>query len=49
MACVYGIEQSCDECRMCGKGDKNMSKADQIRGGSDLYIAVQIARCRGRQ
>ena len=33
MACVLGIEQDCNECRMCGngKGGKKMTNADRIR------------------
>ena len=27
MACIYGIEQPCDECRMCGK-DQGIQTAD---------------------
>ena len=33
MACALGIEQDCNECRMCGKekGGKKMTNADRIR------------------
>ena len=34
MSCVFGIEQNCDECRMCGrekyKGNR-ITNADRIR------------------
>lgn len=31
MACIYGIEQDCNECRMCGKDSKKKTNADKIR------------------
>lgn len=33
MACIYGIEQDCNECRMCGngKGGKKMTNFERIK------------------
>ena len=31
MACMYGIEQDCNNCRMCGKDSKKRTNADRIR------------------
>lgn len=34
MACTLGIEQDCNECRMCGngKGGKKMTNFERIKG-----------------
>lgn len=34
MACIYGIEQDCNECRMCGnrKDRKKMTNFERIKG-----------------
>lgn len=34
MACALGIEQDCNECRMCrnGKGGKKMTNFERIKG-----------------
>lgn len=42
MACVLGIEQDCNECRMCGngKGGKKMTNADRIRELTNEELAV---------
>lgn len=36
MACTLGIEQNCNECRMCGngKGGKKMTNFERIKGMS---------------
>lgn len=36
MACALGIEQDCNECKMCGngKGDKKMTNFERIKGMS---------------
>lgn len=36
MACALGIEQDCNECRMCGNGKdgKNMTNFEWIKGMS---------------
>ena len=41
MACVLGIEQDCNECRMCGngKGGKKMTKFERIKGMSVEELA----------
>lgn len=35
MSCAFGIEQNCDECRMCIKDGKKQTNADRIRSMSD--------------
>lgn len=44
MACIYGVERSCDECRMCSKeshreNKKKITNADRIRGMSNAELA----------
>lgn len=41
MACALGIEQDCNECRMCGKekGGKNMTNFERIKGMSVEELA----------
>lgn len=41
MACALGIEQDCNECRMCGngKGGKKMTNADRIRNMTNEELA----------
>lgn len=42
MACIYGIEQSCAECGMCGNGEKKFSNADRIRIMTDTELSKII-------
>lgn len=44
MACALGIEQDCNECRMCGngKGGKKMTNADRIREMTNEELAEQF-------
>lgn len=44
MACSLGIEQDCNECRMCGngKGGKNMTNADRIRNMVNEELAREF-------
>ena len=37
MSCVFGIEQSCEECRMCGR--KKQTNADHIRNMTNKELA----------
>ena len=39
MSCAFGIEQNCDECRMCIKDGKKQTNADRIRSFSDEELA----------
>lgn len=39
MSCAFGIEQNCDECRMCIKDGKKQTNADRIRLFSDEELA----------
>lgn len=39
MSCVLGIEQSCDECRMCIPGVKKQTNGDRIRSMTDEGLA----------
>lgn len=39
MACIYGIEQDCNECRMCGKDSKKRTNADRIRNMTNEELA----------
>ena len=41
MACALGIEQDCNECRMCGngKGGKKMTNFERIKGMSVEELA----------
>ena len=39
MSCAFGIEQNCDECRMCIKEGKKQTNADRIRSMSDEELA----------
>lgn len=40
MSCIFGIEQSCNECRMCQENNsKTMSNADRIRHMSNAELA----------
>lgn len=45
MACIYGIEQECNECRMCGNGKdgKNMTNFERIKGMSVEELANMLA------
>lgn len=45
MACTLGIEQDCNECRMCGnwKGGKKMTNADRIRNMTNEELADFIS------
>lgn len=51
MACALGIEQDCNECRMCGngKGSKKMTNADRIRSMTDEELAEFLTKkfCHG--
>lgn len=38
MSCAFGIEQSCEECRMCGNGEKQ-TNADRIRNMTNKELA----------
>lgn len=44
MACALGIEQDCNECRMCGngKGGKKMTNFERIKGMSAEELAKTI-------
>lgn len=44
MACALGIEQDCNECRMCGngKGGKKMTNFERIKGMSVEELAELI-------
>ena len=49
MACIYGVEQPCDECRMCKKenyreNEKEMTNADWIRGMGNTELADFLVR-----
>lgn len=37
MSCVFGVEQSCEECRMCRK--KKQTNADRIRNMTNKELA----------
>ena len=37
MSCVFGVEQSCEECRMCRK--KKQTNADRIRSMTNRELA----------
>lgn len=37
MSCVFGVEQSCKECRMCKK--KKQTNADRIRNMTNKELA----------
>lgn len=37
MSCVFGVEQSCEECRMCGS--KKRTNADRIRNMTNKELA----------
>lgn len=37
MSCVFGVEQSCEECRMCGR--KKQTNADRIRNMTNKELA----------
>lgn len=41
MACTLGIEQDCNECRMCGngKGGKKMTNFERIKGMNAKEVA----------
>ena len=41
MACIYGVEQPCSECRMCGNraGGEKMTNADRIRNMTNEELA----------
>lgn len=41
MACTLGIEQDCNECRMCGNGKcgKKMTNFEEIKGMSVEELA----------
>lgn len=41
MACALGVEQDCNECRMCesGKGGKKMTNFERIKGMSVEELA----------
>lgn len=39
MACALGIEQDCNECRMCGKDSKKRINADRIRNMTNEELA----------
>lgn len=39
MACALGIEQDCNECRMCGKDIKKRTNADRIRNMTNEELA----------
>lgn len=39
MSCILGIEQSCDECRMCRNEEKKQTNADRIRSMSNEELA----------
>ena len=43
MSCIFGIEQNCDECRMCMKEDRKQTNADRIRSMSVEEMAKEIA------
>lgn len=51
MACALGIEQDCNECRMCGnrKEGKGMTNADRIRNMSNEELADFLTKqfCHG--
>ena len=49
MACIYGIEQECNECRMCGKNVKKKTNADRIRNmtNEDLSEFLTKQFCHG--
>lgn len=50
MACIYGIEQNCNECRMCQKADKpRRTNADWIRGMNNAELAEFLTKqfCHG--
>lgn len=42
MACALGIEQDCNECRMCGKDRKKRTNADRIRNMTNEEYAKAI-------
>lgn len=43
MSCIFGIEQSCNECRMCGEdNNKTMTNADRIRHMSNAELAESM-------
>lgn len=42
MSCAFGIEQNCDECRMCIKDGKKQTNADRIRSMSDEELAMNM-------
>ena len=44
MSCAFGIEQNCDECRMCIKDGKKQTNADRIRAMSDEELAEFLER-----
>lgn len=40
MACIFGIETSCDECKMCEKiqkEEKGMANFDEVDGEDYVY------------
>lgn len=39
MACIYGIEQDCNECRMCGKKVKKKTNVDKMRNMTNEELA----------
>lgn len=44
MACIYGVEQPCDECRMCTKesyreSEKKITNADRIKSMGNAELA----------
>ncbi len=51
MACALGMEQDCNECRMCGngKGGKKIKNADKIRSMTDEELAEFLTKqfCHG--
>lgn len=37
MSCIFGVEQICEECRMCGS--KKLTNADRIRNMANRELA----------
>lgn len=44
MSCILGIEQSCDECRMCIPVVKKQTNADRIRSMTDEDLDVFLRK-----
>lgn len=43
MSCVFGVEQSCEECRICGN-KKKQTNSDHIRNMTNRELA-EIIMC----